>query len=176
MFTLPNRFLTLCQNCCQVGVLFSNKTTPHFCHWWYWSGDKTQTPSYVVLQLSSLSACFPLHLSGWLTYSQPTLVNPLTCNTRFFQRSHCHCQNNGTLNERQMGVENIAFIFANFRKCKKKKSFGRGQLKCDGTRWRMGGEVKGKLANAVGSQYSSHYLGTRCIRHYYRWCAHLGCQ
>jgi hypothetical protein len=24
------------------------------------------------------------------------------------------------------------------------------QLKCDGTRWRMGGEVKGKLANGVG--------------------------
>jgi len=33
------------------------------------------------------------------------------------------------------------------------------QLKCDGTR-RTGGEVKGKLANGVGSQYSSHYLGT----------------
>ena len=27
-----------------------------------------------------------------------------------------------------------------------------------------------------GSQYSSHYQGTWCIRHYYRWCAHLGCQ
>ena len=50
------------------------------------------------------------------------------------------------------------------------------QLKCDGTRWRTGGEVKGKLANAVGSQYTSHYLGTWCIQHYYRWCAHLGCQ
>ena len=33
------------------------------------------------------------------------------------------------------------------------------QLKCDGTRRCTGGEVKGKLANAVGSQYSSHYLG-----------------
>jgi hypothetical protein len=31
---------------------------------------------------------------------------------------------------------------------------GRVQLKCDGTRWRTGGEVKGKLANGVGSQYS----------------------
>ena len=50
------------------------------------------------------------------------------------------------------------------------------QLKCDGTRWRTGGEVQGKLANAVGSQYSSHYLGTWCIQHYYSWCAHLGCQ
>jgi len=31
---------------------------------------------------------------------------------------------------------------------------GRLQLKCDGTRWRTGGEVKGKQANGVGSQYS----------------------
>ena len=46
---------------------------------------------------------------------------------------------------------------------------GRLQLKCDGTQWRTGGEVKGKLANGVGSQYSSHYLGTWCIQHYYRW-------
>jgi hypothetical protein len=52
----------------------------------------------------------------------------------------------------------------------------RVQLKCDGTRWRKGGEVKGKLTNGVGSQYSSHYLGTWCIQHYYCWCAHLGCQ
>jgi len=27
---------------------------------------------------------------------------------------------------------------------------------------------EGKLANAVGSQYPSHYLGTWCIQHYYR--------
>jgi len=38
------------------------------------------------------------------------------------------------------------------------------------------GKWRGKLANGVGSQYSSHYLGTWCIQHYYRWCAHLGCQ
>ena len=31
-----------------------------------------------------------------------------------------------------------------------------------------GREVKGKLAKEVGSQYSSHYLGTWCIQHYYR--------
>jgi len=55
------------------------------------------------------------------------------------------------------------------------KSF-RLQLKCDATRWRTGGEVKGKLANGVGSQCPSHYLGTWCIQHYYCWCAHLGCQ
>ena len=30
------------------------------------------------------------------------------------------------------------------------------QLKLDGTRWSMGGEVKGKLANGVGSQSPSH--------------------
>ena len=34
----------------------------------------------------------------------------------------------------------------------------RVQLKYDGTRLRAGGKVKGKLANGVGSQYSSHYL------------------
>jgi len=33
---------------------------------------------------------------------------------------------------------------------------GRLQLKCAGTRWRTGGEVKGKMANGVGSHYSSH--------------------
>jgi hypothetical protein len=34
---------------------------------------------------------------------------------------------------------------------------------------REGGvEVKGKLAGEVGSQYSSHYLGTLYIQHYYR--------
>jgi len=46
----------------------------------------------------------------------------------------------------------------------------RVQLKCDGARWRTAGEVKGKMANGVGSQYSSHYLGTWCMQHYYRWC------
>ena len=55
-------------------------------------------------------------------------------------------------------------------------NLGRLRLKPDGTRWRTGGEVKGKLANGMGNQYSSHYLGTWCIQHYYRWCAHLGCQ
>jgi len=42
------------------------------------------------------------------------------------------------------------------------------QLKCDDTRWHMGGEVNGKLTNGVGSQYPSHYLGTWCIQHYYQ--------
>ena len=50
---------------------------------------------------------------------------------------------------------------------------GRVQLKRDGTRWRTAGEVKGKLADGVGSQYPSHYLGTWFIQHYYRWCAHI---
>jgi len=43
-------------------------------------------------------------------------------------------------------------------------SGSRLQLKCDGTRRRTGGEVKGKLANGVGSQYPSHYLETWCIQ------------
>ena len=41
--------------------------------------------------------------------------------------------------------------------------------------WRTPADLNG-LANAVGSQYPSHYLRTWCIQHYYRWCAHLGCQ
>jgi len=40
----------------------------------------------------------------------------------------------------------------------------------------MGGEVKGKLANGVDSQYSSHYLETWCIQHYYSRCVQLGCK
>jgi len=52
----------------------------------------------------------------------------------------------------------------------------RVQLKRNGTRWRTGGEVKGKLANGVGGQYPSHYLGAWCIQHYYRWCTHLDCK
>ena len=52
----------------------------------------------------------------------------------------------------------------------------RVQLKCDGTRWRTRGEVKEKLENGVGIQHSSHYLGTWCIQHYYRWCAQFSCQ
>jgi len=30
--------------------------------------------------------------------------------------------------------------------------------------------------SAAGNQYTSHYLRIRCIQHYYRWCAHLGCR
>ena len=56
------------------------------------------------------------------------------------------------------------------------KAFCRLQFKCDGTMWRTVGEVKGELASGVRSQYFSHYLGTCCIQHYYRWCAQLGCQ
>jgi len=36
--------------------------------------------------------------------------------------------------------------------------------------WRPSGADLNGLANAVGSQYSSHYLGTWCIQHYYLWC------
>ena len=68
-------------------------------------------------------------------------------------------------------------IWCNMSQCYRPlPKFSRLQLQCDGTQWRTGGEVKGKLANGVGSQYSSHYLGTWCMQHCYRWCAHLGCQ
>jgi hypothetical protein len=35
-----------------------------------------------------------------------------------------------------------------------RRNVSRVRLKPDGTRWRTGGEVKGKLANGLGSQYS----------------------
>jgi len=38
------------------------------------------------------------------------------------------------------------------------------------------GNWSGKVSNAVGSQYPSHYLGTCSIQNYYRWYTHLGCQ
>ena len=59
-------------------------------------------------------------------------------------------------------------IIQNFSLTELELQIFRVQLKCDGTRLRTGGEVKGKLANGVGSQYSSQYLGTWCIQHYYR--------
>ena len=39
-------------------------------------------------------------------------------------------------------------------KTKTEECAGRTRSEPDGTRWRTGGEVKGKLANGVGSQYS----------------------
>jgi len=44
------------------------------------------------------------------TYPLATLVKSLTRNTRFFQSSYYHCQNNGPLNVRQMGVENVSLL------------------------------------------------------------------
>jgi len=40
---------------------------------------------------------------------------------------------------------------------------GRVQLKCDGTWWRTGGEVKGKRANGVGSLYTLHTTSERGV-------------
>ena len=40
------------------------------------------------------------------------------------------------------------------------EKYGRARSEPDGTRWRTGGEVKGKLANGVGSQYS-HAISER---------------
>ena len=55
-----------------------------------------------------------------------------------------------------------------YRKTSSGDSVGRLHLKCEWHTVTQGGEVKEKLANGVGSQYSSHYLGTWCIQHYYR--------
>ena len=38
------------------------------------------------------------------------------------------------------------------------------------------GSGRRKLSNAMGRQYTSHYLRSWCFQDYYRWCAHLSCQ
>jgi hypothetical protein len=53
------------------------------------------------------------------------------------------------------GTAGAGNIFEGWTSLKQRKVLEvRVQLKCDGTRWRTGGEVKGKLAKGVGSQYS----------------------
>jgi len=53
------------------------------------------------------------------------------------------------------GIFYLHFLPKNAGKWFLQNAGSRVQLKCDGTRWRTGGEVKGKLANGVGSQYHS---------------------
>jgi hypothetical protein len=53
------------------------------------------------------------------------------------------------------------------------------RLKCDGTRWRTGGEVKGKEENGVGNQYASHDCRTQTRTSSTNpagWCVQLACQ
>jgi hypothetical protein len=68
--------------------------------------------------------------------------------TAFFNKINyiCHC-----------------FLVLEKESCLLRKFIRTIQLKCDGTRWRKRGKVKGKLANEVGSQYPSHYLGVSSI-------------
>ena len=86
-------------------------------------------------------------------------VRRCTCFRRFFRPSS--------------GAQNCTYSvrYSSDQYCYLMLAAGRHQLKCDGTRRRTGGEVKGKLANGVGSQYPSQYLRTWCIQNYYRWCA-----
>jgi hypothetical protein len=47
----------------------------------------------------------------------------------------------------------------------------RHQLKCDGTRWRTGGEVKGGNWRMEWVASTLHTTSEHwCIQHYYRWC------
>jgi hypothetical protein len=65
-------------------------------------------------------------------------------------------------------MNNVQLEWGRLENCRVAGAAKMVQLKRDGTRLRTGGEVKGKLANGVGSQYPSHYLGTCCIQNYYR--------
>ena len=120
-------------------------------------------PSYIkvtqpVLEILKMAGYFP--------------DSPRICSQNEYQE-FCIFQRTVFMASRKILTINLLFPCAAFNRI---IHCSRGQPKCDGTRWRTGEEVKGKLANGVGSQYSSHYLGTWCIQHYYRWCEHLGCQ
>ena len=51
-------------------------------------------------------------------------------------------------------IYSIPYAIMNLNLTKWLRFYSRVRLKPDGTWWRTGGEVKGKLANGVGSQYS----------------------
>ena len=132
---------------------------------------------------------FWLHTTTHLHFS--ALLDDRKLNSKTLMRSPIRCHSTVYQNQRNNVCTYYGCLYFNHRikrrliehvrwyyqpRCQRYEYITRVQLKCDGTRWRTGGEVKGKLANGVGSQYSSHYLGTWCIQHYYRWCANLGCQ
>jgi len=54
--------------------------------------------------------------------------------------------------------------------------YGIVRSESDGTRWRTGGEVKGKDANGVGSQQPSTVCGNKVYTIAAQWSALLGCQ
>ena len=90
-----------------------------------------------------------------------------TCCVYWLNKLLCHCINAQSLNK----LLYCSYMIRQYCVVFRELVLSRVQLRCDGARWRTGGEVKGKLVNGVGSQYPSHYLRTWCIQHYYRWCA-----
>ena len=84
------------------------------------------------------------HITDWTDQS----LNRHT-NAQFIEKSQSFTYMN-SLHVSAISQHPLADIIT--KDCK----IGRVQLKRDGTRWCMGGEVKGKLANGVGSQSPSH--------------------
>ena len=79
----------------------------------------------------------------------------LTAPFRIFYGTHVSCHGNSNCHWWGMWLElEIVKGAASDQRGQlhKQRNSSRVQLKCDGTRWRTGGEVKGKLANGVGSQ------------------------
>jgi len=112
-----------------------------------------------IIHGHSHSTTNKMHLLSQIIYSCKTLYVFRTVFPSIIRSSKLHTQQRYMSNSCcYQGWDSISSPIA----------AGRVQLKRDGTRWRMGGEVKGKLANEVGSQYPSHYLGTWCIQHYFR--------
>jgi len=147
------------------GAPFIASVTVHF-----WKGQKTLGDACAVLPLSPASPLRP-----WFSTSCNTIRRHIL--TRLKQDKFASYFGIESRSKHRLSYWSLSWPFSvSPRKLRNFTTSYRVQLKCDGTRWCTGGEVKGKLANGVGSQYPSHYLATWCIQHYYRWCAHLGCQ
>jgi hypothetical protein len=95
-----------------------------------------------------------------------TYHNSDVCIPHYFHNSNirctriltwCHLSRDTYLTYKLNNSRNTLISFTHWRIHSilndRERTCGRVQLKCDGTQWRMGGEVKGKLANGVGSQY-----------------------
>jgi len=116
---------------------------------------------------------------SWFSLHRCLLSAVWACAIRAESQQHAlsTTQNTTSLTDYSLNWNTLAWLVTSHHTVSNNtQTCSRLQLKCDGTRWPTGGEVNWKLANGVCSQYSSHYLGTWCIQHYYRWCAHFGFQ
>ena len=124
-------------------------------NWWMeWVASTLHTTSEHGVSSITTADAHISAASSWLNWRPPADLYGLVRFARKTKSGFCACA--------------ITFQLASTRNCKALFTVvqllilqvwyadSRLQLKCDGTRWRTGGEVKGKLVNAAGSQYTLH--------------------